>query len=140
LASFDVQECGERIEVTFDTRDRHDWMHASVTCLDADAFEATPLFSTLEAASQFFHDRSVGFSESRRLDALHGLRMTTESWAFEPAAMHDVRSSYFEDRDRFPPGTATLDSAFIMRNVKVRFHALPNLPVRSRAARRAAAR
>jgi hypothetical protein len=35
----------------------------------------------------------------------------------QPFAVAAVASSYFDDRHRFPPGAATFDSAFIMRNI-----------------------
>ncbi|HEX7276316.1 MAG TPA: hypothetical protein VF244_02995 [Acidimicrobiales bacterium] len=41
--------------------------------------------------------------------------------------MISARSSYFDDPDRFPPGSATVDCALLMRNVPVTWVALDSL-------------
>ncbi|MFE5937300.1 hypothetical protein ACFQ69_18155 [Streptomyces sp. NPDC056470] len=58
----------------------------------------------------------------RRLD---GMELDTDAWHIEPGRIVSARSSFFEDQERFPPGTATLDSVLVMRQVPVRWLPLP---------------
>ena len=56
------------------------------------------------------------------------MRLHTDAWRAEPVVLDSVSSSYFEDPQRFPAGTAHLDSALVQRNVPVRWDPLPSLP------------
>lgn len=53
------------------------------------------------------------------------MELHTDAWGVEAAEIRLVRSSFFEDPDRFPPGSALVDSALLMRDVPVRWHPLP---------------
>jgi hypothetical protein len=43
----------------------------------------------------------------------------------EPTTPRRVESSFFADLDLFPPGSATLDCALLMRDVPVTWNSLP---------------
>jgi hypothetical protein len=58
---------------------------------------------------------------------LHGLRLQTDGWRVEPLELESVSSSFFEDTQRFPPGSAILDSALIMQDLSHRWHAADDL-------------
>ena len=88
------------------------------------------LFGDLKGASRFFEAGSVGYSDSRHGDRLEGVELRTNAWEVRPMRVTALRSSLFEDRDRFPPGTAALDCALLMRDVPVTWHALPSIAVR----------
>jgi hypothetical protein len=53
--------------------------------------------------------------------------LTAEGWAIEPLELAELRSSFFDDRDRFPVGTATPDSAFLMAGLDTSWRAQPAL-------------
>lgn len=59
--------------------------------------------------------------DSGRLD---GLELHAGRWAVERAEVHAVRSSFFEDARLFPPGSATLDCALLMRDIPVTWTAV----------------
>jgi hypothetical protein len=49
---------------------------------------------------------------------LDGMELATDSWHVEPVEVRTVRSSFFDDKDRFPPGKAILDCALLMRETQ----------------------
>ena len=56
-----------------------------------------------------------------------GLGLDTAAWKVAPATVEQVSSSFFDDRELFPSGTATLDCALVMRDVPVRWQPLAPL-------------
>jgi hypothetical protein len=45
----------------------------------------------------------------------------------EPLRIRGLTSSFFDDRRRFPKGTATADCALLMRDVPATWHPVPLL-------------
>ncbi|MEA9985989.1 DUF2071 domain-containing protein [Subtercola sp. RTI3] len=82
---------------------------------DAPGAPENPLFATLADASDFFRTAPIGWSPTRT-GALQGLALSTSRWHLEAATPVAVTSSFF---DALPPGSATLDSAYVMRNIPV---------------------
>lgn len=118
-ARFRVDEHDDRVDVAFVTRDgevRVD-VRAEVTA----SLEGSELFADLEVASRFFRTGSLGFSPRQTSVHLDGLELETPSWRIEPARLIAARSSFFEDPAQFPPGTASLDCALVMRDVPARW-------------------
>jgi hypothetical protein len=85
------------------------------------------LFATVDEASAFFEAGSVGYSATRVGSQFDGLQLQTAAWKIEPAVVTHAHSSFFEDRLAFPPGTAQLDSALVMRKVPVDWRPLDRL-------------
>jgi hypothetical protein len=118
-ARFRVDERGGHLDVGFESRDGE-------VCVDVraeltDSLEGGELFGDLEAASQFFRTGSLGFSPRQLGAHLDGLELETPAWRVEPVRLLEARSSFFEDPARFPPGSAKLDCALVMRNVTARW-------------------
>lgn len=72
------------------------------------------LFPTVEAASAFYEQGSVGWSPDRDGTGVEPLQLTSPEWAVEPARALSVESSFF---DALPPGSAVLDSVVAMRDL-----------------------
>jgi hypothetical protein len=72
------------------------------------------LFPTVEAASAFYEDGSVGWSPRRDGRGAEPLELTSSTWAVEPAELLSIRSSFFE---ALPEGSAVLDSVVAMRDL-----------------------
>lgn len=85
------------------------------------------VFRNLEEASQFFREGSEGYSVTATPGRYDGLELRTETWKLEAFAPDEVASSYFEDEQRFPRGSATFDSAFLMRDIRHAWHLLPDV-------------
>ena len=126
-AAFDVRESGPDLRVAYASADGDTKVdvHARVLA----GWPGSRLFTDLDEASAFFRDGCDGYSVTH--DGLHldGLRLRTEAWRVEPAEVVRARSSYFDGAGPFPAGSATLDCVLLMRDVPVRWQALPPLPV-----------
>lgn len=129
-AAFEVREDGLDFHVAFTSADGT--THASVDARAADRLVGSALFAGLREASDFFRRGSVGLSATRggRLDAV---RLRSDAWRVEPAEVRAVRSSFFDDPRRFPPGGAVLDCALLMRDLPATWSALPPMTVGGRA-------
>jgi hypothetical protein len=127
LARFDVRETAQDLHVAFASHD--ETISVSVDVRAAERFQGSELFADLAQASDFFRRGSAGFSATRGGRRLDGLELRTDSWHVEPVDVRSVRSTVFDDRDRFPPGSAVLDCALLMRQVPVTWRPLPALRV-----------
>jgi hypothetical protein len=128
-ASFEVTENDEYLRVAFAADDGSASVDVAVGVVD-DLGPST-LFASLEEASDFFERGSLGYSPTRRPGRYDGLALQTSAWRVEPVRVDHARSSYFEDSALFPPGSAVLDHALLMRRVPVVWEAAPSM-VRSR--------
>jgi hypothetical protein len=132
LARFTVAEGDGRFAVRLDSRDggARVLVEAHVT----DHVMAGSVFGDIESASRFFACAPVGYSARPDGAAFDGVELACRGWNLRPLAVDEVRSSYFDDVSRFPPGTVELDSAFLMLGLDTSWTPLPRL-TRSQAER-----
>jgi hypothetical protein len=123
LARFEVEESADRLRIGFRSADGT--AHASVEATVADRLRGSTLFADTEEASAFFREAPDGYSARTSGDRLDGVRLETRQWSIRPAALVRAASSYFEDPERFPEGTAQLDSALLMRDLEALWHTRP---------------
>ncbi|XVS66157.1 DUF2071 domain-containing protein [Actinosynnema sp. CA-299493] len=128
-ARFDVRETAQDLHVGFAGLDGT--TRVSVDVRVAREFEGSELFADLGEASDFFRHGAAGFSATRGGDRLDGLELRTDAWRVEPLHVREVRSSFFDDEERFPAGSAVLDCALLMRDVPVTWR--PLRPLRTGA-------
>ncbi len=88
----------------------------------------TSLFGTFEEASRFFERGDCGFSCSPRTRELEGIQLRTHRWKVIPLQVHRAYSAFFENPDRFPPGSVECDSALLMHGVVSEWHSLDRVP------------
>jgi len=124
-AHFDVAESETHLSVKLKSDD-------GITCVAVEARVAESLptgsvFKSLEEASQFFENGSMGYSATRDAARFDGLELRCRSWAVQPLTVDAAHSSYFDDRARFPDGSATFDCALLMRGVDHEWHAQDDL-------------
>ena len=119
-ARFQVEEHEGRYELALDSDDgkTHLLVHAST----ADRFAPTRLFASLQEASDFFERGSLGYSATQQAGRYDGLELRTLSWRVEPLTVQRVESSFFEDSDRFPAGSANFDCGLLMRGIDHEWH------------------
>lgn len=122
-AHFDVRETPDEVNVGFTSADAKVDVGVSV-CRE---WTPTPLFAGLDEASDFFRRGSTGYSAAHDPYRLDGLELRTDRWQVEPTTLGHARSSFFDDPDRFPPGSAVFDCALLMRDVPVVWNALPSM-------------
>ena len=112
-------------------RSRDGSARVDVTVSPGFDFTRSRLFADLRSASEFFRDGSVGYSATRTAGRYDGLELQTSAWHVEPVTVSAAHSSVFSDLSTFPPGTAELDNALLMRRVPVSWKPLPTLVAES---------
>ena len=123
-ARFTVDERGDDLHVGFISVDG---AAVAVRARVVDTLPPSELFADLAAASAFFEQSPVGWSDRARPGRLDGVELRTRAWRIEPVAVESVRSTWFDDPARFPPGSAVLDGALVMRGVPVEWIPVPSL-------------
>jgi Uncharacterized conserved protein (COG2071) len=127
-ALFGVQETPGRYRIAVASTDGH--MSLSLDARNADTLPSTSIFTGLDSASAFFRCDRDGYSPSRRHDGFDAMRLEVDNWRVTPLACDSVRSSFFEDRDAFPRGSAVFDHALVMHKVAARWVPRPRLASR----------
>lgn len=100
-------------------------LHAHAT----DQLPSTSIFKSLEEASNFFKYGSLGYSETAAKKHLDGIVLVTKHWEVKPLAVDSVKSTFFENKQRFPEGSIEFDCALIMRDVEHEWQAAPDMNV-----------
>jgi hypothetical protein len=114
-ADFGVRETADDFHVSLASRDGA--TRVSVDARVAQRLTGSVLFDDLGTASDFFRRGSMGYSPGR--GHLDGVELRADSWAVEPLEIQETTSSFFDDRERFPRGSATVDCALLMRDLPV---------------------
>ena len=122
-ATFRCAEDAGRYEVVMDSDDGV--TSVAVRGKLADDLPDSSVFRSVADASAFFEKGSVGYSPGRSGGTFDGLELRTAEWSVRPLAVESVRSSFFDDRTRFPEGSAVFDCALVMREVRHEWHARP---------------
>jgi len=124
-ARFTVNEFEDRYQIQVASDDGD--CHLTVDARSSSMLPGDSVFQSLQEASQFFADGSLGYSDTANPGEFDGLELKTWSWKVEPLAVENVASSYFDSRERFPIGSVEFDCALLMRNVKHEWHGRPTL-------------
>lgn len=119
-ASFTVEELTEQFRVTMHSEDGA--AHVHVDGALATALPQTSVFASLDEASQFFEQGSLGYSDTHADGLYDGLELRCKTWHVDPLAIEEVKSSYFEDADRFPNGSVAFDNALLIRDIDHEWH------------------
>lgn len=122
-ADFEVHETPGRTRVALATRDGD--IRVDVTVELSDQLRGSELFGDLAEASRFFRGGARGFSATGSGRHLDGMELRTKDWHVEAGRVLSASSSFFDDPDCFPPGSATLDCALVMRDVPAGWRPLP---------------
>ncbi|MFB7012660.1 MULTISPECIES: DUF2071 domain-containing protein [unclassified Streptomyces] len=125
LADFQVHETPRQVRVASAIRDGD--TRVDVTVELSDELRDSKLFADLAEASRFFRSGTKGFSATRSGRHLDGMELQTNAWRVEAGRICSASSSFFDAPDRFPPGSAILDCALVMRNVPAGWRPLPTM-------------
>lgn len=74
-------------------------------------------FDSVTEVSSFFERGSIGYSPGSN-GCLDAIELRVPDWKVGAFAVFRVRSSYFNDPTRFPPGSIEFDHALIMRDIR----------------------
>ena len=124
-ARFNVDETEDWLSIAFQSDDGH--ASVRVTASLTDSLPRGSVFGSLDDASRFFEGGSLGYSATQDPTRYDGLELRCNTWTVQPLAVKAVRSSYFDDPTRFPPGSATFDCALVMRGIEHEWHTREDL-------------
>lgn len=119
-AHFKVRERGEYFKVILDSNDGQ--THLVVEARATSTLTNTSIFSTLAEASTFFQLGSLGYSPTVQAETFDGLELRSFNWQVEPLAVSFIKSSFFENENLCPPGSAEFDCALLMRGIDHEWH------------------
>ena len=114
-ADFRVDEGDGAYRVEMTSRDGE--VAVTVAARRAGDVMAGSVFASLDQASAFFRSAPLGYAATPRPGCFDGVALTAGEWAMVAIQLDEVRSTFFDDPVRFPPGTAAADSAFLMENL-----------------------
>jgi len=114
-ATFEVEEHDGQYQVGFKS---WDGTSLSIHATETDDWSEQSVFDSVESASLFFENGSVGYSPQRLGSAFDGLELRTVNWAVSPLSVTAVQSSFFGDEAIFPKGSVAFDNALLMRNIE----------------------
>lgn len=124
-ARITAQDLGDRLTIELTSQDRS--THVNVTASATDHLPETSVFQSTQQVSDFFEQGSIGYSATPKQDCLDGLELRTNYWSVTPMAVEHVESTFFDDRLLFPAGSAELDNALLMRDIRHTWHPQPPL-------------
>lgn len=124
-ARFRVQEGAGRYQVEVTSRDRK--THVVVTAHVAPTVMSGSVFADTDAASGFFRCAPVAYTATANACTFEGVELSTDGWSLHPLDVEVISSSFFEDPIRFPAGSVTIDSAFLMGGLTTTWHPRPDL-------------
>lgn len=110
-------------------RSRDGGARVTVAARRSDEPMAGSVFGSVEEASAFFRCAPLGYAATPSPGVFDGVALSTGEWSIAPLQIDEVRSSFFDDGARFPPGAAVADSAFLMGNLDTTWRAQPQLCV-----------
>lgn len=114
-ARFTVQDDGRSIVLSMWAADG---LRVTLVARDGDLLPEASVFRSLEEASCFFRAGSLGYSATRGGSRLDAVYLDAAAWRVSVLDAEVARSTFFEDRSWFPPGSVEFDSALIMRNIE----------------------
>jgi hypothetical protein len=119
-ASFYVQESDTDFQIQLQSEDRVTQVH--VTGRIGSDLPRQSIFGSLNQASEFFENGSLGYSATRNQNHFDGLELQCVNWQLEPLDVSHLKSSFFDDTDRFPKGSIEFDCGLLMRNIQHQWH------------------
>lgn len=119
-SKFDVEEVNNNYNIAFTHKDG---TGISLEAKQTSAFDDTSLFGTIDNASCFFENGSLGYSPDN--EKFDGIRLKAYKWKVSPLEVTSVNSSYFEDTSIFPKGSVRFDNALLMRDIEHEWISMP---------------
>ncbi|MES2691685.1 MAG: DUF2071 domain-containing protein [Bacteroidota bacterium] len=113
LAKFTVKEVEGNYHLSFVSNDN---TTMSIDAKETEQFSSDSIFGTLQNASDFFEQGSVGYSPKRK--QFEGLKLNTYNWSVAPLEVTNVKSSLFEDQGIFPANSIKFDNALLMKKIE----------------------
>jgi Uncharacterized conserved protein (COG2071) len=85
------------------------------------------IFPSVQDAAAFFSLGATGYSATHTEGHYHGMELHSLNWTISPLVIEEAQSCFFDDRARFPAGSAVQDCALLMRGIEHEWHSRPDL-------------
>ncbi|MBP89662.1 MAG: hypothetical protein CMJ64_23625 [Planctomycetaceae bacterium] len=125
LARFNVRETDDHFQASMHSND--DCAHVSVAAHTTTKLPRDSIFRSVAEVSQFFEAGSLGYSPQTSNGHFDGLELRAFNWHVELLSVTQIESSFFDDREVFPAGSATFDNALLMRCIDHEWHSRESL-------------
>ena len=119
-ASFQVQESDTDFQIELQSEDRV--TQVQVTGRVGSDLARQSIFGSLNQASEFFENGSLGYSATQNQNRFDGLELQCVNWQLEPLDVSHLKSSFFDDTERFPKDSIEFDCGLLMRNIQHQWH------------------
>lgn len=126
-AKFEVDETESRFKLEMQSEGGEAFIRVSARV--ADGLPDGSVFNSLAEASEFFCGGALGWSARSQSNEFDGIELQCREWQMEPLVLEKIESSFFGNAALFPPGSATFDSAFLMRGIAHEWHARGRLTI-----------
>ena len=120
-AHFEVAEADDSFHIQIASDDGE--TRVMVEAHGAPRLPESSIFASLEEASAFFEPGSHGYSVAKDVGKLDSLELRCSNCKVEPLQVTRAESNFFDDPQRFPPGSAELDGALLMRAIRHEWYA-----------------
>lgn len=120
-ARFQVSEHDDYYSVVLDSNDG--LTHLAVAGHAVADLPTNSVFGSVQAASEFFQQGSLGYSSTKTDGEFDGLELRSFNWSVQPLAVEKQESSFFEDKSVFPLGSVEFDCALVMKGIEHEWHA-----------------
>lgn len=124
-AQFDVAESEDHFSVSMNSDDGVASVQVSGSV--GPWLTGESVFGSLQEASRFFEQGSLGYSDTSTIGKFDGLELQCDDWHVESLDLDSIESSYFDDTSLFPPGSVQFDCALLMRGIDHQWHGRPDL-------------
>ncbi len=112
-ADFEVEEKNGHYNVGFKSDDN---TSLSISAKSTDTWNPQSVFANLDCASIFFENGTIGYSPNKK--QLDGIELKAYTWKVSLLEVHDVHSSFFENKSIFPEGSVKFDCALLMKDIE----------------------
>lgn len=126
MSQFDINEQGENYQLKITPKGQNQHLvdfHGEVS----QQLSAKSIFPDLKAASDFFAKGAIGYSLSADQSHFQGMELRMLDWDIQAMNIKKASVHLFEDSASFPTGTAKLDSAMLMKNLRHEWHRIPEI-------------
>ncbi|MGX1754620.1 DUF2071 domain-containing protein [Sphingobacterium sp. NPDC055346] len=113
FANFNIRESNANYHLDALSSDQN---HIQIDARRTSEFPLGSIFDNIEEVSQFFEKGSIGYSPNGK--SFDGLKLNTYNWEISPLEVQNIKSTYFDDKNRFPEGSIQFDHAVIMLNIE----------------------
>lgn len=122
--AFRVDESRGRYAIEAGTTKR---CEVSLVVRETDQWDDRSVFKSLEQASSFFENDTIGYSTDREASGFDGLELSCLTWKVHATRIESASVAFFEDTSQFPVGSAELDCALLMQEIPHEWRALEKI-------------